>query len=570
VSIQGVSGSSIPLPASAPSDASPDGAAEHQRRAATQGPAHWMPHHAPARAHSQVPHWILTQQKALPQILLGMRAGKLVPPSGTLVNKNQLSNQDHTVSGKNAARIGRTNEDSIGASAASDSGSGLLTNEVLIDGASAKGGGLGSDTGSQGESGYEFVGEGSHGATALGPGESGTEIHSEDVLQPLQEQDLAQLKQDAVYWTSSLRLAMQCATAHPGADIFVQAFTVVDEEGNAMPSLGTGARLRKNASGGVSAFALTRPGTSDAAEPQPDASLMQALAQAPAMLLSLRPIVDERGAAVDLIRRAAQAEYAHLVAHFNRPIDSDQMSQILKACSDLLAMWQHICSDPQILELLGRHGDALQRQLVERRTEPSESISSYSNQQYLARVNWINANAQVTSWVNNGQAPTIERIKSLNRLLGQGLAPWNNVKRAAEVGAQFGEYRTVDTVCGIPPRYYLRCDHVGAAMTDLLEWYETAVQRKTLPLIIAAQIYQRFVSIHPFADANGRTGRLLMDWILQLNGMPPALMNNNNLALFPNESTNPEAGTAELQVIEGLRKSLDLHVEMLRVDEQSN
>jgi hypothetical protein len=567
VSIQGVSNNSIALPAAASNDASPDGAAEHQRRAAAQGPAHWMPHHTSARTHSQIPHWILTQQKALPQILLGMRAGKLVPPAGTWVNKNQLSKQDHAINGKNAARAGRAGEDSMGTSGTSESGSSLLTNEVLIESASAKGGGLGSGTDPQGEGSHAFLSEAVQAPLTLAAGESSTAVRGEDNLQPLQEQNLTQLQQDATYWTSSLRLAMQCAVAHPGADIFVQAFTVVDEEGNAMPSLGTGARLRRSASGAVSAFTLARPGTSETVEPQPDAGLMQALSQAPAMLVSMRPILDEHGVPVNLIRRAAQAEYAHLVTQFNRPIAPAQMSQILKTCSDLLAMWQHICSNPQILDLLGRHGDTLQRQLVERRTEPSESISSYSSQQYMARVNWVNANAQVTVWVNNGQTPTIERIKNLNKLLGQGLAPWNNARRAAEVGAQFGEYRTVDTVSGMPPRYYLRCDHVGAAMTDLLDWYEMAVQRKTLPLLVAAQIYQRLVSIHPFADANGRTGRLLMDWILQLNGLPPALMNNNDLAIFPNESSNPEAGTVELQVIEGLRKSLDLHVEMLRVDE---
>ena len=40
---------------------------------------------------------------------------------------------------------------------------------------------------------------------------------------------------------------------------------------------------------------------------------------------------------------------------------------------------------------------------------------------------------------------------------------------------------------------------------------------------MAAQVYQRFVSIHPFEEGNGRTSRLLMDWVLQRAGYPPLI-----------------------------------------------
>jgi Fic family protein len=243
------------------------------------------------------------------------------------------------------------------------------------------------------------------------------------------------------------------------------------------------------------------------------------------------------------------------------------MTKILSAGGELLLMWQRMCSDPQLLERLSQQGDTLQRELVRLRTEPSESISVYSNQQYLARSNWIRANERVTQWIGQRESPSIAKIKLINKMLGEGLAPWNRAKQAASVGAKFGEYRTVDTVSGIPPRYYLRCDQVGVAMTDLIDWYETAVQRKTMPILVAAQMYQRLVSVHPFPDANGRTARLVMDWILQLNGLPPVLINNDNLALFPNGKNDIDSGCVELQVIDGLRKSLELHVEVLRLDE---
>ena len=44
------------------------------------------------------------------------------------------------------------------------------------------------------------------------------------------------------------------------------------------------------------------------------------------------------------------------------------------------------------------------------------------------------------------------------------------------------------------------------------------------PVELAARTYQRFISIHPFADGNGRTGRHLMNWVLRQHGYPPATL----------------------------------------------
>jgi Fic family protein len=47
------------------------------------------------------------------------------------------------------------------------------------------------------------------------------------------------------------------------------------------------------------------------------------------------------------------------------------------------------------------------------------------------------------------------------------------------------------------------------------------------PLIVAAEAHTRFVSIHPFIDGNGRTGRLIMNLILLQNGYTPVIIKND-------------------------------------------
>lgn len=56
-------------------------------------------------------------------------------------------------------------------------------------------------------------------------------------------------------------------------------------------------------------------------------------------------------------------------------------------------------------------------------------------------------------------------------------------------------------------------------MKDLLRWYD-ANKNERHPVELASIFHAKFVTIHPFADGNGRMARLLMNYILQLHGFP--------------------------------------------------
>ncbi len=57
----------------------------------------------------------------------------------------------------------------------------------------------------------------------------------------------------------------------------------------------------------------------------------------------------------------------------------------------------------------------------------------------------------------------------------------------------------------------------------LLEWYKKN-KTKLNPLVLATLFHHKFEKIHPFSDGNGRTGRILMNHILDLQGYPPTVI----------------------------------------------
>ncbi len=88
-----------------------------------------------------------------------------------------------------------------------------------------------------------------------------------------------------------------------------------------------------------------------------------------------------------------------------------------------------------------------------------------------------------------------------------------------ELESQIGIYRKVQVFIRganfVPPKP----EEVPKEMRKLLSWYRKNC-KKLHPLIAAAYLHAAFESIHPFVDGNGRTGRLLINFILNRNGYP--------------------------------------------------
>ncbi len=71
----------------------------------------------------------------------------------------------------------------------------------------------------------------------------------------------------------------------------------------------------------------------------------------------------------------------------------------------------------------------------------------------------------------------------------------------------------------IPPK----SSEVSALMQKLFEEYNK-LKKELHPLETATLVHNKLVKIHPFTDGNGRTSRLLMNWILQRNRFPAVII----------------------------------------------
>ncbi len=133
-----------------------------------------------------------------------------------------------------------------------------------------------------------------------------------------------------------------------------------------------------------------------------------------------------------------------------------------------------------------------------------------------------------------------------------------------------GIYRTVPVkISGSlhnPPEPFL----LEKMMEDYFLFYETN-KNKIHPVILAAEMHERLVTIHPFIDGNGRTARLVMNLILLQNGYTIANLkgNYNDRIRYYNAlekvQVNHENEDFYNLIIDRAQASLDEHLELAGV-----
>lgn len=105
-------------------------------------------------------------------------------------------------------------------------------------------------------------------------------------------------------------------------------------------------------------------------------------------------------------------------------------------------------------------------------------------------------------------------VKALQQTLTQNTYD----TRRYQLGERPGKYKQHDYATGreevgAPP------ENVAEEMAELLAEFEDFPKEQALTA--AAYFHAKFENIHPFADGNGRTGRLAMNYFLVLHNHPP-------------------------------------------------
>ncbi|WP_459545878.1 WXG100-like domain-containing protein [Nocardia sp. X0981] len=77
----------------------------------------------------------------------------------------------------------------------------------------------------------------------------------------------------------------------------------------------------------------------------------------------------------------------------------------------------------------------------------------------------------------------------------------------------------------------------------LCDWYNGVRRGPGDPYAIAAALQRIIVSVHPFADFNGRLSRILMNWALENAGLPPSAVHDPNSDVL----TSPQEWTAAVR-----------------------
>ena len=134
------------------------------------------------------------------------------------------------------------------------------------------------------------------------------------------------------------------------------------------------------------------------------------------------------------------------------------------------------------------------------------TISGKSMREHLEAINHQEAIAYIKELMDKNTAINEREILCIHNLILRGIYP-----------EDAGKYRKVQVMIKgsshMPPQPFM----VKEEMVYYFTWYEQ--NKDTLhPVILAAEMHERLVTIHPFVDGNGRTSRLIMNLILLSKG----------------------------------------------------
>lgn len=175
--------------------------------------------------------------------------------------------------------------------------------------------------------------------------------------------------------------------------------------------------------------------------------------------------------------------------------------------------------------------------------------------------------ALVRDWANDEKRELSEAdVRDLNRILlvrpfwKEAFTPdGQSTRRLITVG----DYKKHPNSVRLPNGemfHYASPKETPRKMAELLAWYR---QENQHPAVVATRLHYDFVRIHPFDDGNGRVSRLLMNYHLLRNGLPPVVIKSADKKNYLSALQRADVGDFEafaVYIAQQLLWSLDLSI----------
>lgn len=116
---------------------------------------------------------------------------------------------------------------------------------------------------------------------------------------------------------------------------------------------------------------------------------------------------------------------------------------------------------------------------------------------------------------------SLDLIKNIHYIV------FKNSKIFAGEFRKLGQEVVVRTGTGVIVHEGAPSSRVATLLNELINWYNK--HKSEYPaILLAAVVHNQFENIHPFADGNGRVGRILLNNILLKNNLPPVNIDIKN------------------------------------------
>jgi Fic family protein len=189
---------------------------------------------------------------------------------------------------------------------------------------------------------------------------------------------------------------------------------------------------------------------------------------------------------------------------------------------------------------------------MQQRMGGSTTITTSSNTQRSATGSWIKAEKKMEDKAQCAGKVSFGTVQVIHKILTAGDSDVDNP----------GEIRNRRAKSSLARLEYPTHRHdLHEKAVAYGRWLDTQIGACEIGeksvIITAVQAYQRLVSLHPFENGNGRISRLMMDFVLERFGLPPAALGKDVLdAVYALNPKSREVGEALVnKVLEGIKMS---------------